>query len=105
MYFSAESAHIAGMEPPNQIDFTLPPALLAEVEAMAAGEHRSARDILREAVESYVQARRPFAGVNGVSATPQRSAQEAAARMLERRKLHSLPEGISIRDLMTFGRA
>jgi hypothetical protein len=31
--------------------------------------------------------------------------QEAAARMLERRKHHKLPDGTTIHDLITFGRA
>jgi metal-responsive CopG/Arc/MetJ family transcriptional regulator len=33
----------------------LPPGLLAEVEAFAAIEHRSACEILREAVERYLK--------------------------------------------------
>jgi hypothetical protein len=36
---------------------------------------------------------------------PKRTPAEAAARMLANRKLHPLPEGMTIRDLMTYGRA
>jgi hypothetical protein len=94
------------VEPTKPSDALLPPALLAEIEAMAAAEHRPAREMLREAVERYLQDRRPFAGVNNSGSTaPLRTPQQAAARMLERRKFHPLPEGMSIRDLMTFGRA
>jgi hypothetical protein len=38
--------------------FVLPPALLAEIEAAAAEEHRSALDVLQDAVARYMTARR-----------------------------------------------
>jgi hypothetical protein len=36
----------------------IPPALLAEIEAQAADEHRSALDVLRDAVQRYVTTKR-----------------------------------------------
>jgi hypothetical protein len=55
--------------------------------------------MLREAVEGYLQERHKRA-VTSSQQLPS-SAQEAAARILERRKHHLLPEGETIRDLMT----
>jgi hypothetical protein len=93
------------MEPTKPTDQLLPPALLAEVEAMALAEHRSAREMLREAVERYLQEHRPSAGVDAMRPAVKRSPKEAAARMRERRQFHTLPEGMTIRDLMSYGRA
>ena len=59
--------------------------------------------MLREAVEGYLQERHKRA-VTSSQQLPS-SAQDAAARILERRKHHLLPEGETIRDLMTYGRA
>ena len=78
----------------------IPPSLLAEIEAQAAAEHRSASEMLREVVEDYLRERR------GRSANiSERTPKEAAARILDRRKRHVLPEGETIRELMTYGRA
>lgn len=85
-------------------DALLPEVLLAEVEAVAAYENRPAREILREAVERYLRDR-PFAGANGVASEVRPDPIGVARRMRERRKLHPLPDGMSIRDLLTFGRA
>jgi metal-responsive CopG/Arc/MetJ family transcriptional regulator len=38
--------------------FSLPPALLAEVEAFADREHRPVADVLQDAVERYVREKR-----------------------------------------------
>ena len=81
----------------------IPRALLEQIEALAAVERRPASDMLREAVEGYLQERHTRA-VTSSQQLPS-SAQEAAARILERRKHHLLPEGETIRDLMTYGRA
>ena len=81
-------------------DALLPPDLIAEVEALAAVERRSSRDILREAVELYLQDRKPVA-----EPRPKLTPKEAAARMLQLRKGNVLPDGVTIRDLMTYGRA
>ena len=54
------------------------PGLVAEIQAAAAAEHRSAADIVQEALERY---------------------------LVQRRKGTVLPDGVTIRDLMTHGRA
>jgi predicted transcriptional regulator len=82
------------------------PSLLEQVQAMAAVEHRPASEILRDAIESY---QRDHHGAVELaeekpSAAP-RSPQQAVARILERRQYRNLPEGMTIRDLMTLGRA
>ena len=75
-----------------------PPALAARLAAAAADQHRQPRDVLRDAVESYLQALQPL--------TPaQRSPAEAVARMRSSRASNKLPEGVTIRDLMTYVRA
>ncbi|MCX8254744.1 MAG: hypothetical protein OTI36_12275 [Beijerinckiaceae bacterium] len=71
--------------------------LRAEIEAVAARENRSARDVLQEAVERYLRDRRSSDVVTS-------KARDAAARMLERRHRHRLPDGESIRSLMVHGR-
>jgi hypothetical protein len=79
-------------------DLAVPPALAAQLQAAAAAQHRPPRDVLRDAVESYLQAVRP-------SSPSRRSPAEAAARMRQSRPGNKLPEGVTIRDLMTYGRA
>ncbi|MGD0632721.1 MAG: hypothetical protein ABSA13_00385 [Beijerinckiaceae bacterium] len=95
------------MKTHDKAEELIPLALLQQVETAAAAEHRSARDMLREAVESYLSARRMLAASGaGQQPSPQRrTPREAAARILERRKFHPLPEGTTIRDMMTYGRA
>jgi hypothetical protein len=84
----------------------IPPALLAEVEAMAAAEHRPAHEMVREAVERYIRDRQISATpLAEPVARPKRTPQEAAARLLELRKGNFLPEGMTIRDMQTYGRA
>jgi hypothetical protein len=41
------------MKTGNDTDFTLPPALMAEIQAAADEEHRPALDVLRDAVGRY----------------------------------------------------
>ncbi len=43
---------------PTPDAITIPPALLAEVQAAADEEHRPAIEVLREAVERYLRERR-----------------------------------------------
>jgi Ribbon-helix-helix protein, copG family len=84
----------------------IPPSLLEQVQAMAAAEHRPASEILRDAIESYQRVRRGVVEVvTERPSVPQRSPQQAVARILERRQYRNLPEGMTIRDLMTLGRA
>ena len=80
----------------------IPAGLLEQVRARAAAERRSAGDIVREAVEDYLHGHAP---PQEQSDALHRSPQEAVARLLERRKHNVLPEGVTIRDLMTYGRA
>jgi hypothetical protein len=84
----------------------IPPSLLEQVEAMAAAEHRPASEILRDAIESYQREHRGVVElVEEKPSTGPRSPQQAVARILERRQYRNLPEGMTIRDLMTLGRA
>jgi Ribbon-helix-helix protein, copG family len=80
---------------------TLPPDLLAEVEAIAEQEHRPADDVLRDAVERYRAQLRQEAPERAA----RRTAAEAAVRMLAHRPLRKLPEGESIRSMLEHGRA
>lgn len=84
----------------------IPARLLERVRALAAAERRSADDVVRQAVEDYLH---DHAGGDAPAEertdTPSRSAPEAIARLLERRKHNVLPKGVTIRDLMTHGRA
>ena len=85
----------------------IPLSLLEQVQAMAEAEHRPASEILRDAIESYQRDHRgvvELAEEKKPSAGP-RSPQQAVARILERRQYRNLPEGMTIRDLMTLGRA
>ena len=97
------------METENRPNELIPSALLAEVEAMAAAEHRAASEILRDAIELY---RHDHA--KGVPAGPEasrtmearkRAAWDAGERILERRQFHPMPEGETIKSLIDFGRA
>jgi metal-responsive CopG/Arc/MetJ family transcriptional regulator len=40
------------------VQLALPPALAAEVDAAAAAEHRSALEVIEDAVKAYVRAKR-----------------------------------------------
>lgn len=94
------------MKTDNQSGELLPPALLAKVEAMAAAEHRAPHDVVREAVERYVQERQTSAAKRAEPVSrPELTPQEAGARMLARRKGNFLPEGVTIRELQTYGRS
>jgi hypothetical protein len=82
------------------------PDLLEKVEAIAAVEHRPASEILRDAIEGYLN-NHPKAVPSASTANPRPklTPQEAVARILERRKFHPLPEGETIKSLINFGRA
>ncbi len=83
----------------------IPAALLEQVEALAAAEHRAAGDMLREAVEGYLQERRGTIDASLARSESRRDLQQVVDRILELRKGNALPEGVTIRDLMTYGRA
>ena len=84
----------------------IPPALVAEIRAAAAAEHRPVAEVVQDALERYLAQRRKDASAARSETTlPRRTATEAAARLRERRKGTVLPDGVTIRDLMTHGRA
>jgi hypothetical protein len=86
---------------PASDELIIPPALAAQILAAADDEHRPAAEVVQEALERYLAQRR-----ENVNTTPaRRTPAEAAARLLERRKGTLLPDGVTIRDLMTHGRA
>jgi predicted transcriptional regulator len=79
-------------------DLAVPPALAARLQEAAAAQHRPPREVLRDAVELYLREQRPFPPAH-------RSPGEAAARIRRSRPGNKLPDGVTIRDLMTYGRA
>jgi len=81
-------------------DLAIPPALAAQLQAAAEEQHRSARDVLRDALEGYLRAWRPLT----TSAT-RRSPAEAAARMMRARQSNVRLDDAALRELMTYGRA
>jgi hypothetical protein len=92
-------------------------ALLAEIQAAADEEHRSAQAVLQDAMEVYLRQRRReeemsaterevmAATRTGRQPTLRRTPAEAAARMLARRPLRRLPEGETVRSMIEYGRA
>lgn len=91
------------MKTERSTDTLVPPGLLAEIEAAAAEEHREPRELVGEAVETYLErrAQRRAVAEPGKAHTP----AEAAARILELRKGNLLPPGVTIKDLINHGRA
>ena len=77
----------------------MPAGWLAEVEAVAAEEHRPVSELVRDVVRRYIEERR--AGRPTIEHGP----AEAAAHILELRKGNILPEGETIEDLINRGRA
>lgn len=87
-------------------DLTIPPTLLADIQTVAEDEHRTAAEVVREALERYLAEWRKGARLpHGHHRLARRTPTEAAARLRERRTGNVLPEGVTIRDLMTHGRA
>ena len=85
---------------------TIPPALAKEFQSAAEVEQRPADELVREALERYLVERRLRSSVSGVfPRTGRRTPAEAAARLREQRAGTVLPEGVTIKDLMTHGRA
>ena len=82
------------------MEIRLPPDQQAHLVELAASLGRTADEISREAIALWEehQMQRPALKI-------ERTPAEAAARILERRKNHKLPEGETIRDLMIYGRA
>jgi hypothetical protein len=77
----------------------MPTGWLAEVKALAAEEHRPVADLVREIVDRYIEERRSAVRI------AQHTPADAAARILELRKGNFLPDGETIKDLISHGRA
>jgi predicted transcriptional regulator len=91
------------MESVNEIN-SLSAALLARVQAAAVEEHRSTTEIMREAVERYLESRRANGGASTENDARADKGLAAAAQIRELRKGNILPEGVTIRDLINEGR-
>ncbi len=101
-----DDAILESMEPDaHDTAFVLPPALLAEVEAAAEQEHRQASDVVREAVERYLTQWRKQVFAAQAGQTTKLTAAQAVENILEQRKANIMPDGVTIRELMTYGRA
>jgi hypothetical protein len=89
--------------PGGATNLVIPPALAAAIQAAAEDEHRTTDDLVRDALERYLTdwRNRTGHGQKKAGKTP----VEAAARLRELRKGNVLPDGVTIRDLMTHGRA
>ncbi len=90
------------MRSESPTDSLVPPDLLDEVQAAADEEHREPGELVREAVTRYLEQRRAR---QGAIPEPNHTPAEAAARILELRKGNLLPPGVTIKDLINFGRA
>ena len=77
----------------------LPPALLAQVRAAAGKERRPTVEVVREAVERYLESQHQTERQHNTA-----RGELAAEQIRELRKGTILPEGITIRDLIE-GRA
>ena len=88
----------------SEPDELIPPALLAQVEALAAAQHRTAQDVMRDAIEHYLRKRQAAAKEGGSLPGAKLTPQEAVERILELRKGNILPDGVTIHDLQTHGR-
>ena len=76
--------------------------------AIAAGRIQNSVEAIQEAMTLWVERERRIeaaAHARSRLSNPPLAPDKAAARILERRSRHVLPEGMTIRDLMTYGRA
>jgi hypothetical protein len=94
-------ASFQNMRSKDRTETLVPPDLLVEVEAAAEEERREPREPVREAVTRYLEQRRVR---RGQAPEPIHTPAEAVARILELRKGNLLPPGVTIRDLINFGR-
>jgi len=78
----------------------IPDDLAARLAAVGASLERVALEALQHVADDLERAHRAAA-----SAIVRRTPAEAAARIRQSRASNLLPEGVTIRDLMTFGRA
>lgn len=85
------------------IHIALPADLAAELQTAADYQRRPANDLVREALEKYLAPEPAVPPILQIS--PPRTAAEAFAHMRERRKTTPLPEGVTIKDMIEYGRA
>jgi len=81
-------------------DLTIPAPLQAEIRAVAAIAHRPANEIVREALEGYLAERHAYPDVTPGAQT----SSTTVARMLERRSGRHLSNGLTIEDVIAWGR-
>lgn len=84
----------------NIAGLAIPPALAARLQAAAEEQHRSAHDVLRDALDFYLGASPPPAPI-----VTHRSPAEAAARMIRARQSNVRLDDAALHDLLTHGRA
>ena len=80
------------------MEIQLPPEQEAHLAAVAADTGRSTDELVQEAVALWEERRR-------ANAKPKHNPAEAAARLRELRKGNFLPEGETLKDLISHGRA
>jgi hypothetical protein len=92
---------------PSPDTLAVPPDLLAEIQAEAKEEHRHAGDVLRDVIQLGLEERRraEHHAKTVPASTARMTPAEAVTRILKQRNGNVLPEGVTIRDLMTYGRA
>jgi hypothetical protein len=89
------------MKTATPTDTLVPPALIPEIQAAAEEDHRAPRELVGEAISRYLEGRRALRQAPAAKHTP----AEAAASIRELRKGVRLPEGVTIKDLINYGRA
>jgi hypothetical protein len=89
------------MKSQDPTETLVPPDLLVEVEAAAKEERRQPRELVSEAVTRYLEERRAR---RDQAPEAVHTPAEAVARILELRKGNLLPPGVTIKDLINFGR-
>jgi hypothetical protein len=88
------------MKPNSTAELTIPPALQAEIHAAAAAAHRPANEIVREALETYLVHQQTEA----LSVTDAQTRSATVTRMFERRRGRHLSDGVTIEDVIAWGR-
>ena len=90
---------------PPPADPLIPLALLEEVQALALVEHRPADEIVREAISEYLRQRSSIADLaRRTTDAERRAARDAGVRIHDRQQFRPMPDGMTIRDLIDFGR-
>ena len=89
------------MSPDGSTALSIPADLVARIRAVAEEQDRPVPDVLYDAMALYSREDHP----RREGARSGRSPAEAAARMRQARTGNVLPGDVSLRDLMTHGRA